>query len=100
MIDRQDLAAFADAIDGFVPQPPRITTPAEGWRWHLCLEIATKAGAFYEPTGVADPMFVAFAARGLYDSDIPTDDPADAPTAGGCSVPARCCRSTIPVPEQ
>lgn len=68
-------------IGPFLPPPPRITTPAEKRRWQLCLDIATKAGEFYEPSGVADEMFVAFAARGLYDSDLPTDDPADAPTA-------------------
>jgi hypothetical protein len=62
----------------FLPPPPPITTPAERRRWNLCVDAATACSECCEPTGVADPMFVAFAARGLYDSDIPT---ADAPTA-------------------
>ena len=87
MTDRDDELALARVLAGFVPSPPTIITPEQGRRWQLCVDIATTAGEFYENGNPADPMFVAFAARGLYDSDLPTDDPADAPTAGGCGVP-------------
>ena len=61
----------------------------------MLIDIATTAGEFYEHGNTADPMFVAFAARGLYDSDLPTDDPADAPTADGRRV--RCSSEVLPI---
>jgi hypothetical protein len=61
------------AVTGFMTPPPDMTTEAERHRWEVAVSAATACSEAHEPSGVADPMFVAAAARVLFDSDIPTD---------------------------
>lgn len=57
--------------------PPYAEPREQTRRWNLCEDTAEAMSAFFEPSGIADPVFVWSMTRTLYKSDIPTDEPVN-----------------------